>query len=122
MTRQLVIKGESLAGKSDVEEAALVCNPFRFFSRWRMEVNRNIGVRGTKRVGPKGMLDVVGQQFLMLLFVMKAENDAAGNFVRRIGRQQALHSFLYMTSVFEDGLHRGTRKRSTEFLFRLVGD
>src|SRR5271156_2754627 len=103
MTRQLVIKGESLAGKSDVEEAALVFNPFPFCGGWRMEVNGNVGVRGTEGVGPKSMLDVVGQQFLMLLFVMKAENDAAGDLVRRVGRQQALDSFLYMTSVFEDG-------------------
>src|ERR1700730_10072457 len=106
MTRQLVVKGKSFAGKSYVEEAALVFNPFRFCGRGCVEVNGTGGVRGTKRVGPERVLAIVGQQLLVLLFVMKAKNDAAGYFLRRIGGQQALYSFLNVAAVLEDGLDR----------------
>src|SRR5882757_3488028 len=122
MTRQLVVKGESIAGKSDVEQAALVFNPLRFCSRRRMKVHGIVAVRRAKRVGPEGMLDVVGQQLLVLLFVMQTKYDAAGYFLGWIGGQQALDSFLYMTSVLEDGLDGGPGEGGAQLFFRLIGD
>src|ERR1700729_3500119 len=122
MTRQLVIKGESIAGKSDVEEAALVFNPFRFCGRRCMEVNGIVAVRGTKRVGPERVFDVVGQQLLMLLLVMKAKHDAASYFVWRIGSQQALNSVLNVAAVLEDGVDWGAGEGGSQLFFGLVRD
>ena len=67
------------------------------------------------------MLDVVGQQFLMLLLVMEAEHDPLRHFLWRIGGQQALNPFLHVLAVLQDGFHRRPGEGSAQFLFRLVG-
>ena len=97
MAGQLVIEGEPLAGKSDLAQAALVFNPIRLAQRWRVEDHRFVQIRRTKRVGPQRVLDIVGQQFLVLLLVVEAEHDPPHHFLlRRLRGQQSLDAFLHM--------------------------
>ncbi len=93
MAGQLVIEGEAIAGKSDIAESALVFHPScivsgRWFSRRKCsQGDRFVDVGRMKRVGPQSVLDIGGQQLLVLLLVMEAKHDPPHRLFRRIGGQ-----------------------------------
>ena len=60
-------------------------------------------VGGVERVGEEGVLDVGGDEFLVLLLVLEAEGDAAGGFV--LGEwcvEESGDGGVYVVAVGED--------------------
>ena len=75
-----------------------------------------------QRVGPQGMLDVVAEQFLVLLLVMDAQLDTLGCFVRHAVLVELRDGIFHVLAVGEDGIDAGAREGGAQFLLRLIGD
>jgi hypothetical protein len=62
-----------------------------------------------KWIGEERVLDVGGDQFLVLLLVLDAEGDAAGGLVFSRVLQETLNGCIDVSAIGEDEVERGTR-------------
>ena len=69
-----------------------------------------------QRIGEEGVLDVGGDQFLVLLLVLEAERDAARGFVLQRMLHQDGHGGVDVGAIGEDG-SSGGRENEARSLF-----
>ena len=79
-------------------------------------------VGGVEGVGEEGVLDVGGDEFLMLLLVLEAEGDAAGGFVFEGMLEEAVDGGVDVGAVGEDGVERRAGEGGAELLLGHVAE
>ena len=72
-----------------------------------------------QRVIPERVFDVGQQQFLVLLFMIQAKNDAGSRLFRNVARGEILHRSIHVMPIGKDLLRRRPRKRRPQLLLRL---
>jgi hypothetical protein len=73
-------------------------------------------------VGEEGVLDVGGEELLMLLFVLEAEGEAAGGFfVQGLG-EELLDRGVYVGAIGEDVCEGWAGEAGAEFLLGHVAE
>jgi len=109
--------------KSDFGEAAGEVDPFEQgrYGFWLL-LHPRIEVRGMQRIGKESVLDVCGDELLVLLLVLEAECDAAGCFVFKRVLHQGCHCSVDVSAVSEDGVERWARERGSEFFLRHLAE
>ncbi len=76
-----------------------------------------------KRIGKEGVLDVGGDELLMLLLVVEADvNGGAGLEREGVGGEQAGDGIVNVGAVFEDELEGGAGEAGAEGFFGLIAD
>ncbi len=75
-----------------------------------------------QRVGEEGVLDVGGDELLVLLLVLEAEGDAAGGFVFEWVLEEAVHGGVDVGAVGEDGVERRAGEGGAELLLGHVAE
>src|ERR1700761_8212895 len=75
-------------------------------------------VRRTQGIGEKCMLDIRQRQFLVLLFVIQAQEDAAGHILIDRAGKGLQHLMVNVRAKIKDLFERRARKRSALLLFR----
>ena len=132
MTRSLVVEGERgdrLEGVGGVEleadfgEAAGEVDPFEWGSYGvELLLRRRAEVRGMQRIREEGVLNISGDELLMLLLVLEAEGDTAGGFVFEWVLHQGCHCSVDVSAIGEDRVEWRTRERGSEFFLRHLAE
>ena len=79
-------------------------------------------VGGLEGIGEEGVLDVGEEEFLMLLFVMEAEDEAGFGFWRRIMGEEGVDGGVDVVAVVEDLGEGGPGEGGAELFAGLGGD
>ncbi len=82
----------------------------------------SVDVRRVERIGEERVLDVGGDELLVLLLVLEAERDATGGFVFERVLQQHDHGGVDVSAVGEDGVERRAREGGAKLLLRHVAE
>ena len=128
VTRRLVVEDEGggrgwVRGDADLDEAGVEVDPFDGRSDgFVLPLGGGFEVGGVERVGEEGVLDVGGDELLMLLLVLEAEGDAAGGFVFEGMLEEAGHRGIDVGAVGEDGVEGRTGEGGAELLLGHVAE
>jgi hypothetical protein len=124
VARGLVVEGEGVGGgwiesEANLGEAWGEADPFDWGGDdgLGLEGTRGGKIAGVERVGEESVLDVGGDEFLVLLLVFEAEDDALDGVAFYCFLQEAGHAGVDVPAIGEDGFERGAREGCAEFLF-----
>ena len=126
MARRLVVEGERVdrsrvESKSDLDQAGRKINPVHWRRDHLAPLLRSGGglkIRRMQRIGEERMLDVGGDQFLMLLFVLEAQRDAPRSFILQRMLHQDNHCGVDVRAIAQNDIQRRPRERGAQFLLR----
>src|SRR5580704_356481 len=75
-----------------------------------------------QRIGEERVLDIGGDQFLMLLLVLKTERDSPGSLILERMLHPCDHGSVHMAPVGKNGIERRPRERGAKLLLRHIAE
>ncbi len=120
VARGLVVEGEGVSGcgvegEADLGEASGEVYPVERRGDGLVLLRRGFEVGRVERIGEEGVLDVGGDEFLMLLLVLEAEGDAARGLVFEGMLHEGNHGGVDVGAIAEDGVERRAGEGGAEF-------
>ncbi len=113
MERQLIVPGEALCGVADAIDAAGKADPAERVWLGQIKTRRRRLVGRPQRICRKQRQNIGQQQLLMLLLVVDADLDQAGDVVgpALVPRQQSLQAVVDVGAVGEHAFGRWSRQQ-----------